>query len=66
MAKKKDCDVSKILCPFCSSPWTDAMVKIWHESSGCPSGGYDTDAYLDITCATCERLIYRKTTDPYG
>lgn len=58
--KDDDGDVTRILCPFCSAPWTDAMVKIWHETSGCPSDTYEVDVYLDITCDTCKRLIYRK------
>lgn len=63
MADDHEGDISKILCPFCSAPWTDDMVKIWHETSGCQSGGYDTEAYLDITCGNCKRLVYRKETN---
>lgn len=61
MAKIVDFD--KPLCPFCSHPWTDDMVKVFTESSGgcetCGYGGY-TSYELDITCEECGKLIYRK------
>ena len=53
------------LCVFCSKPWTDGMIKIMAQSEvstgyyGDPDG-VDTIATIDITCESCDRLIYRK------
>jgi hypothetical protein len=58
-------DVTKILCPFCSAPWTDDMVRMLHRTE-VETGyygeleGVGVQALLDIHCASCERLIYRK------
>lgn len=52
------------LCPFCSAPWTEDMVKVLNVSAseGCDSCGFDAvvSATVDITCESCGRLIYRK------
>lgn len=60
-------DVSKILCPFCSTPWTDDMVEVFAhaqlEHGYYPGDGSSVDYIdltVDITCANCKRLIYRK------
>ena len=53
------------LCAFCNAPWTDGMVSVLHRT------GVETDYYgdpeyvqlqakIDITCESCNRLIYRK------
>lgn len=52
------------LCPFCSEPWTDDMIRVLDIScsEGCETCGYGSTgtATVDITCESCERLIYRK------
>lgn len=54
------------LCVFCNAPWTDDMVKILAEAC-IEHGYYEGDFYLehidtvvDVTCSTCNRLVYRK------
>jgi hypothetical protein len=54
------------LCVFCNAPWTDDMVKIFAEASlyfGYYPGDFDFEgisASLDVTCSSCNRLVYRK------
>jgi hypothetical protein len=53
------------LCPFCSAPWTDAMIRVFdidarHGRDSYDFGPEDQQATVDITCTTCKRLIYRK------
>ena len=54
----------KPICPYCRAEWTDEMVKFEDVqcSSGCETCGYGADAKftLDIHCANCKKLIYRK------
>lgn len=54
------------LCVFCNAPWTADMVKVSAEV-GLEDGYYGEtylsgqgDAVVDITCSTCNRLVYRK------
>lgn len=64
------------LCVFCSAPWTDDMIKTLHQTE-VEHGWYPGEIYgvelrelIDITCANCKRLIYRKevvkNTSQYG
>jgi hypothetical protein len=54
------------ICAFCNAPWTDEMIRTLHKTeveTGYYEGDIDgVDLYevIDITCASCERLIYRK------
>jgi hypothetical protein len=54
------------LCVFCNAPWTDDMIKIYIEGQfdfGYYPGEFSVDGYdttIDITCSSCERLVYRK------
>ena len=54
------------LCVFCNEPWTDDMIKTLHASEiewGHYEGehyGVDVHEKIDITCANCDRTIYRK------
>ena len=53
------------LCPFCSAPWTDDMINVFDIDARHGHGSYDFGpedqrATIDITCTSCERLIYRK------
>lgn len=53
------------VCVFCNAPWTDDMMKVYVETEH-ERGYYDAvDAIevwvnMDVHCASCERLIYRK------
>lgn len=54
------------LCVFCNAPWTDDMMKAWGEAaieSGYYEGDYSVehiDVVIDVTCSSCNRLVYRK------
>jgi hypothetical protein len=79
MAENDDIDGfapgARPLCVFCSSPWTDDMIKTLH-STEVETGyygtleGVDLEELIDITCTSCNRLIYRKEIRkrmcPYG
>ena len=51
------------LCPFCSRAWSARMMEMFAEASalsgyyGEPSG---VELVIDISCDSCDRLIYRK------
>jgi len=61
---EKSSFIVRPLCPFCSKPWTDDMIKVLDvsQSGGCDTCGHGatTTATVDITCDSCKRLIYRK------
>lgn len=53
------------LCPFCSKPWTDDMISVYDIDASHGEGSYDFGpenqrATVDISCSSCNRLIYRK------
>jgi len=53
----------KILCPFCSAPYTAEMLtELESSTEGCSSCGYGAEAKVtfSIYCTNCERLVYRK------
>lgn len=51
------------LCPFCSKPFGDQMIDIYHgASTGYESSGPEAYGHVDITCDGCGKLIYRKET----
>lgn len=53
------------ICVFCNAPWTDEMISVLAASEistgyyGDPDG-CETVATIDVTCGSCNRLIYRK------
>ena len=63
------------ICAFCNAPWTDEMIRTLHKTE-VTTGYYgdpedvDLSEVIDITCTSCERLIYRKEVEkrlyPYG
>lgn len=60
------------ICPFCSAAWTDEMVRVFDIDASHGYGSYDFGpedqrATVDITCSTCNRLIYRREhgEDPF-
>lgn len=61
------------ICVFCNAPWTDEMIRVYdvdarHGEGSYDFGAEDQQATIDITCESCERLIYRKEyrADPYS
>ncbi len=53
------------ICVFCNTPWTADMMAVYAEAE--EEGDYYGGSYvvgvecaIDITCSSCERLIYRK------
>ncbi len=51
------------LCVWCSAPWTDDMLEVYAECEW-TSGDYGSidgiDVTIDVTCSTCNRLVYKK------
>lgn len=59
------------ICVFCNAPWTDDMIRIYDVDASHGEGSYDFGpedrrASLDITCSSCNRLIYRREFLEYG
>ncbi len=60
------------LCVWCSAPWTDDMLKVlsraevesvYYEGDWSVDG---CDVKIDVTCSTCNRLVYRKEVRTSG
>lgn len=55
--------LSKILCPFCSAPWSATNIQTYDLDAGdhCDSGRfYSEQCTISIVCHECEREMYRK------
>lgn len=55
--------LSKILCPFCSTPWSEENIYVWDVDSAdqCDSGRFEPPTYsISIKCHSCKREMYRK------
>jgi len=69
-------DGGRPICGFCNAPWTDDMIQTFHSTEvecGYYPGeleGVELCELIDVTCASCKRLIYRKEitkhTSPHG
>lgn len=46
-------------CVFCNASWTPEMVELVELSGYCPSCS-DSERVIDVFCAACTRLVYRK------
>jgi hypothetical protein len=56
----------KMLCPFCSAPWTDGMMEVEaYAGGGCDTCGYGGEPHgtVTISCESCKRVIYIKEFD---
>lgn len=56
-------DKCKILCPFCSAPWSDSNIKTYNLDAAeqCESGRFWPETCdIVITCHSCKREMYRK------
>lgn len=56
-------DQPKILCPFCSAPWSDSNLKLFDLDAGdhCDSGRFHAECCsVKIVCHACDRLMYQK------
>lgn len=51
------------LCVWCNAPWTDDMLNVYSECD-ISFGDYGTlegiETTIDVTCSSCNRLVYRK------
>ena len=58
--------IPRPLCVWCSAPWTADMLKVWAKADiehGFYPGEDDIVGYditIDVTCSSCNRLVYRK------
>lgn len=53
----------EILCPFCSAPWSDDNINIYHIECSTmyeSGGGNPESCTINITCHSCKRDMYRK------
>jgi hypothetical protein len=53
----------KIICPFCSAPWSDTNLRLFDLDAGdhCDSGRfYPEQCSVSIRCHACSREMYRK------
>ena len=50
----------KILCPFCSEPYTARMEAEFIGSWGSYTNPDDGDITIDIYCDNCKKLVYKK------
>ena len=53
------------ICVFCNTPWDDSMIQVYDIDASHGHGSYDfgpedQKVSIDITCSSCQRLIYRK------
>jgi hypothetical protein len=58
---EKPTDKLKVLCPYCSKPWTVKMEADLDYSMGSEyTGIYGEEVAIKIYCDNCKRLIYTK------
>lgn len=69
MAKKRADSPPPPLCVWCGAPWTDDMLKAYAYAD-CSCGEYGSiesvEITIDVTCSSCNRLVYRKEVKQVG
>lgn len=56
-------DTFKILCPYCSKPYTAEMeVELFGGGGGCETCGYGSECStrIEIKCTNCKKIVYIK------
>jgi len=57
------------LCVWCKAPWDDDMLKVYCEAD-VTFGDYGSvdgiETTIDVTCNSCNRLVYRKHIQQEG
>lgn len=46
-------------CACCNAPWTPEMIELVELSGYCETCA-DSERVIDVFCANCTRLVYRK------
>lgn len=53
-----DSDGEKLLCAFCSAPFTKEMIEAYNGTYGCETGcEYYT---VEVECKSCGKMAYKK------
>ena len=57
----------KILCPFCSAPYTaEMLIDLEEGGSGCETCGPESaDLKIEIRCSECKKIVYVKEGKSY-
>ncbi len=51
--------ICKMICPFCSKPFTGEMLEAYNGTYGCDTGcEYLT---VEVECNNCKKIVYSKT-----
>lgn len=50
----------KILCPYCGAPWTAKMLVDYNTTCYSEETGCVTEAWAEIYCSNCKKLVYKK------
>lgn len=61
--KEKMMTEFKILCPFCSAPYTAEMEDdLYASTSGCSTcgSGAEINGTFTIVCSNCQKEVYKK------
>lgn len=59
-------DLGKILCPFCSAPWTPENIQLYVSNGADYGTSQDSAEYeLKLVCHSCKRVMYARDGDAY-